>query len=53
MSLDLTEDEFRDCYWKSAELKEIGSEYCSGYYYEYNTDLHKELIQKALSSKTR
>lgn len=53
MSLDLTEKEFEACYWKSVEFERIGSEYCSGYHYEYNTDLHKELIQKALSSKIR
>jgi len=49
MSLDLTEDEFRHCYFHSFEERKDGSFEDI----ELNTDLLKELIQKALSSKIR
>lgn len=49
MSLDLTDDEFRNCYMESLEAKKDELED----YFEINTDLLKESIRNALNSKTR
>ncbi len=49
MSLDLTDDEFRKCYFGSLEEKKDELED----YLEVNTDLLKRLIRNALNSKIR
>lgn len=49
MSLDLTDDEFRNCYLESLEAKKDELED----YFEINTDWLKESIRNALNSKTR
>jgi hypothetical protein len=52
MSLDLTEDEFKDCYWQSLELKE-SEEDEDEYYPLLNTDRLKRSLRNILSSKIR